>query len=203
MELKTQFVVVDEFLNTITFLPISIKEEYEYYIDENADRLEELKSTKHIMIHLNKYWNFFDYGLLEFIIEEYGNEQLKHDMQIYASDLKEFRKNTTVRQFMRCWPGRKDIPPRFERMDIALDVDPEVWNLEKLERMRKDMYKQTHLTVFAFIVHKLKEGCIIVVWAVPRECLSAIIRCELSESFITEPKVLSIKIDDVVLDKKV
>ena len=204
----TEFVA--NFVTRIRFgLTQPLKGQYDEYMKSNAKRLKELGDIDEVMAELVKLWTFVDYHLVEYIINRFGSEELNKEMNTFTAELKVFRSNTTVSKFAK-YCEKKLYPPEYREMDIKIDVDPNRWTLEDLENARMEMCTKLDKTnphpypsLFAILVSEVKEGCVVVVWAVPRECLSAIIRCELNESLITEPKVLSIKIDGVVLDKMV
>ena len=205
----TEFVA--KFVTSIRFgLTQPFKGQYVEYMKKNAKRLKELGDIDEVMAELVELWTFVDYHLVEYIINQFGSEELNKEMKTFTAELKVFRSNTTVSKFAKYWPEKKLYPPEYREMDIKIDVDPNCWTLEDLENARKEMCtkldeKNPHPypSRFAILVSEVKEGCVVVALAVPREFLSTIIRCELNESLITEPKVLSIKIDGVVLDKMV
>ena len=56
------------------------------------------------------YWNFLDYGLMEYIAVSFGNEEVRQSMRRYIHDLTKFRKLVTVSEIRKLWPNEMNFP---------------------------------------------------------------------------------------------
>ena len=64
-ELKSkEAVVVEEFLQALTLLPMELKKEYEYLISEKLSLLQKEERISALFLHLNPLFTFLDYNLL-------------------------------------------------------------------------------------------------------------------------------------------
>jgi len=50
-----------------------------------------ITTVEDLWCYLSLYWNFFNYNLLQHMVNIVGDERLKHDMQDYVEGLKVFR----------------------------------------------------------------------------------------------------------------
>ena len=164
-------IITDE----LTFLPISIVREHQNYVTRIIQRKRPFTNLTRFFMHLNLHcWNFFEYQILENLIENKCSDALKEQMAKYARDIEEFRQKTTITEFIKSgYLPLKDrsIPPRFKKITIEHSIDPDVFTLADLDHFRKDTYKALHLRLSecAFQVFKIKHGCIIVEWMIPED----------------------------------
>ncbi len=89
-------------------------------------------------------WNFIDYGLLAAIIDLYGSEQLKENMENFERDVSVFEQQTTLSQLTEYWPGRQHIPREDLQCDITFRIrkNPDKCLLEQLRFLRKEFCDQ-------------------------------------------------------------
>ena len=165
--IKGQKVSMENLLTDLTLLPSSIK--------------------PHVM-HLNLYWDYFNYTLLEMIIKVYGSETLKKQMKSYSFDMQQFWQKTMVANFISyCKKMQKFeiIPKEFVQVEVkdAIDKPISEYTLMELEELKCRLYLSCQLPNFALILYDLKEGCVEVTWLVATELekeLKEALRRELS-----------------------
>ena len=56
---------------------------------DDRDAIMKATSFDQIFVILNQYWTFVHYELLEYVVQEYGNDDLKMDMKRYAANMEE------------------------------------------------------------------------------------------------------------------
>ena len=159
----------------LTSLPSSIAKEHRKYVMQIKKRIRPFTNLRDFFMHLNLYcWNFFEYKVLENLIECNCSEELKERMSIYANDIEGFRQRTTITEFIKC--GRhlvkkRAIPPRFKKITLEHAIDPDVYTLAELDHFRIDTYEALHLKLSecAFQVYQIKHGCVVVKWMIPEE----------------------------------
>ena len=88
-----------------------------------------------LFYHLSPLVDFLCYGLLEYVINEFGSETLKKHVMSYSDDVLVFMKKTTIKQLMNIWPGQQEIPPNFSTLKANIDEDPSTYTLYKLEQL--------------------------------------------------------------------
>ena len=139
-------------LDSMTQLPIALRGEYQKFVLDNLKTLEKADSTREIFRHISLHFTFIDYGLQEYIIENFGSNQLKRDMSAYAEAVQVFLDETTVQQLMDHWPARHDIPSHFNKLIAVIDEDPSTYNLRKLDNLRKEFCREIRLSEVIFVV---------------------------------------------------
>ena len=88
-----------DFKVAVTLMPASL---YGHHIllspgDRNA--IMKATSFDQIFIVLNQYWTCVQYELLEYVIQEYGNDDLKKDMKKYIADMEELEAQIGIDHF--------------------------------------------------------------------------------------------------------
>ena len=166
---------VEVLKDDLTFLPSSIVKEHHKYVTQIIDQKQPFTNLTHFFKHLNLYcWNFFEYKVLQSLIECNCSEELKERMSKYANDIEGFRQRTTITEFIKC--GRHlvkktDIPPYFKKITLECDIDPDLCTLAELDHFRIDTYEALDLKLSecAFQVYRIKHGCVVVKWMVSEE----------------------------------
>ena len=87
--IKTQDKAFTDFKVEITYMPAS-PHGHNILLSPD-DRRDIMKATSfdQIFVILNQYWTFVHYELLEYVVQEYGNNDLKMDMKRYAANMEE------------------------------------------------------------------------------------------------------------------
>ena len=94
-------ITVQELLNQLTQLPLSLRREYESSIVKHISSMSTVTQINNLfIIHLNPLTSFIDYGLIEYFIKKFGSNALKRDMRSYCSEMVIFMKETTIKQLI-------------------------------------------------------------------------------------------------------
>ena len=181
-------------INSLTLLPVKLKKGYEKAIQELLPFFSNKESLNKLFFHLNPLFSFLDYGLLEYIINEYGSNILKQDMITYSSDMCIFMKETTIKQLIEAdhFPGQTEIPPKFSLIEAKIGEDASRCTLEQLNRLRKRYCSEVKLSEIVFhLVAVVKSNSFIVRWLVPSALVDDIIKStkNLNQSFYQEYKI--------------
>ena len=150
----------------IANLPVSLKHQHIKYLEEHLPAIESAESVSEIFSILSQYWDFLNCGLLEEIVRKFGGSETRRLMHEYLEKLKEFRKKTTLIDFIDKWAG--SCPPQFSEFDTELDQ--EEWNartLEDLERLRIQQANGVFVVKHTLRCIKVKRGCVSVTWGLP------------------------------------
>lgn len=78
----------------IAFISGSHRVRHKRFFDQNADNILSAESFEALFLLLCSYWNFNNCFLLEFIITNFCDEELRVMMEQYKEDLFIFRKST-------------------------------------------------------------------------------------------------------------
>ena len=155
-------------LETLTLLPLALRNEYEKFIQENLEKLQRADSVRKVFHHLNPHSSFIDYGLLKYIIDYYGSCQLKSDMSRYVEIVEVFIDQTTVQELMDHWPGVREIPPHFKELKAVIEEDPSTYTLRNLDILRKKFCNVMLLSETVLILIGIKKrSSFLLSWIVP------------------------------------
>ena len=180
----------DDLHEKLLYLPQPLQTVFSPCLEDNYRRLDRCDSLDHKKFFsvLHNCWNFIDSDLLEYIIQQYGNEKVTRAMDNYLRELEEFRKRTTVHQLvvnMGSTYKASEIPQNYIQCVAKLDRDAETCTLQELESLRKEVknfigYLPLRTTCAAMYLHDVKTSSVIVVWLVPIETVD--IQAVLSQS---------------------
>ena len=210
---KTQKVVeiqcpnIAHFRTRITILPPAVSLEHQQKLKEIIPCIYNAKTIEEIFGFLNLLvWNYLNYGLLEHIIDVYGDDNIKQTMQEYASSVELFRKETPLRVFLSAQPGGKcpDIPTSlrnnltkvmFKHGDLITES-----TLDEIEQYRQKLACEYSLPDFVMILVEIREGSVVTVWLMP-QTVAAILKDRIPKStkFLYEHHILLFKIEDITI----
>ena len=193
---------VEDFLIDLTLLPSAIKQNHLTFLQANISNLRKASDLPGVIMHLNLYWDHFNYTLLEVIIKDYGSKNLKKQMGSYISDLHQFWQKTTVSDFIPyCKKMQKFeiIPKEFIRVEVKDAIKSiSEYTLMELEELKRRLCLSCQLPNFALILYNLKPGCVEVTWLVATELekeLKEALRRELSSQLEKEAQqIVSISV---------
>ena len=194
--------------DNLSSLPRSIAKEHHKYVSSVIKRKHPFTNLRLFFNHLNLYcWNFLEYHVLESLIESKCSEELREKMSKYAKDIENFRRKTTVSDFIKCahhLVKKKTIPSRFKKVTLEHAVDPDVYTLAELDAFRKDTLEslQLKLSECTFQVYLIKHGCIMVKWMIPEDfagSLSDFLNGEDGLEILHKHRVKKLKIDKIAI----
>lgn len=202
-EIEDKHVPLKRFRHSLILLPQSIRRDHHHFLQESLSDMEKAGSIEKLFMHLNLYWNFFDYALLEHIIDRFGSDLLKKKMAKYVHDLICFRRTTTLNQFIKFLPGTctAEPPPNFSKVVTKLKGDAMKYTLEDLEELRRNFCNEFRFNDFMLKLKNIKQSSIIVVWHVPSVLafeLTADVMCNTSvhSSFFEYYRIIELEVDN-------
>ena len=155
-ELESNKVTVRELLESLTLLPIALRQEHRKTISEKFPDLRRQEKVSDIFLHVNPLVSFMDYSLTKYIIDEFGSNSLKKEMNDYSKDVVQFMKETTVKQLIDHWPGQQEIPPNFSKLLAKSDQDPNTYTLYELDQLRKRYCCELKLSELVCLIIRLE-----------------------------------------------
>ena len=151
----------------VTCIPSVIKQEHISFLKENQPYIAKASCLIDIITFLNLYWDCFNYGILEHLVNNCGCTQTKQLMEQFVRDVKQFLKETKLADFMRISRGRKDVPPGFSQLIVRHEFDPEQKTLSYLDDFRKEFCQNYSLHQMVLIFRSMLSGSVVVVWLIP------------------------------------
>lgn len=154
----------------ITHLPPEIRSEHYKFLNDKMKDLRKCEDVVDVFSHLNLYWTYIDYSLLERLVNKYAGDDLQKEMEEYICDMQNFRRQTVVSTFVKVWKGRPQPPPNtFTEIKAELKKDAAHCTLEELNQLLKDFSAAFHLSESALMLYRLDPGSVIITWLIPTE----------------------------------
>ena len=160
-----------ELRQSIIHLPVSIKPEHYQFVKEFSEDIEKAVSIDDLFRHLNLYWTYLEYSLLNRIIDSHSrilSRELKDEMNKYKKEMKTFKQSTTIKQLLQVGLGvvRKEPPPGFSSIVTKLKQRPAV-TLEELDQFRHKICLEFNLPTFILMLESFEEGSLCITWHIP------------------------------------
>ncbi len=165
-------VSVEDLKFGITLLPSKIKPNHASYLKDNMDILSTATHLQEIFMHLNLYWDYFNYTLLQVIVDKYGSDDLNERMQSYATDIKQFWKETTVAEFIPHCNAKKNHSfnsDEFIKLRSTINKPPSEYTLFDVEELRRTFCQEFNLPLFVLIFLDLEGGSVVLTWLISSE----------------------------------
>ena len=151
--------------------------------------------------------SYLNYHLVEDMVEKFGDDKLKDDMQRYRTNLKKFQRQTTVSDFLVISRGKhvENLePPRenYAELSVELDEEGEDTTLEDVERIRRSIAHKMSLPLHTISFYTVEEGSVVVKFLVDRRRVGQTLamRCKGLVELKFHENILEIKVDGNVLD---
>ena len=167
---KLSGITLSQFCMLLTQIPASMKDEKITirYFRENIQVFEQCSSIDAIFYHLNLYWDFMNYGLLEHIIDRLEDDEFKQEMEKYKHELTAFRNTTTLREFSSLMYHKSTkVPCDLRKLVTKHDKSWMDRTLEEVEQFREKFSVKFSLSKFSLILIQIEKGSILITWWLP------------------------------------
>ena len=193
--------IMDSIRETLASL---CSEDLQYHcVYEELTNEQNVKGFFTILDHSLVYLDFD--GLLDRLVQNHGNSELKKDVESYRADLLTLLSRTSVRQAANpihpYWPAQHstDIPKNFVEVKTRILENPRAVRLIDLIGYRMRFTSEVRLSRLLFLVMGIKElNSYTVSWLVPSAMVpllsSAVERIMSSTSFFQENQVASMSV---------
>ena len=191
---------LSELRTSIAILPSSLKDEHIHFLEKKSSEIAKAASVDELFMIVNCYSDFLNCSLVVHVIERFGDDQLREDLQDYAVELEAFRCRTNLSDFVAAHAGSQEIPPDFLKVVLKMGPQWELRTLKDLEEFRKTLKGRSFLTSYAFRFIGVETGSILLIWSVPRTCSDFLIS-SLDSRFQEQCQVEGVTIDGVDLEE--
>ena len=152
----------------LTQIPVNVIYKHKHLLEGKYIQLvSRAESLVEVFGYLRSYWNFLDYGLLEYVALSFGNDEVKHSTRRYIHELTRFRKAVPLSEFMKLWPDRMDPPPEFSNVVTRLDATQSCLTLQDIEEIRLSFARNYSLVNFALMYGAFQMGSVVLMWYIP------------------------------------
>lgn len=189
---------------TLVTLPVSRMFKHLCFLTSESEHIMNAKSVDEIFKILDKYWNYTNYTLLQYLVQEFGESTLKEEMCNYVAVLENFEKKTTIlesniaarnqRYPQKCLWGHFE----FSRVIVKLPRDPAVCTLYEVRQLAENMVKRSCLEPYTWSQEVHQPRSVNVTLLFPRAALELIVSA-LDEEFLTMYQIITVTIDHKLL----
>ena len=116
---------------------------------------------------INFHWNYLYPNFLDHIVKTYDLKEVKSQMEVYKSDLQQFRMKTSLTLFCQVQRQRHQPPPNFQTIAVEFDW-PENVTLEDVEQFRQEYASHYNLRDYAMMIAQVCSGSFIITWFIPQ-----------------------------------
>lgn len=191
---------------TLITLPISDKFKHLRFLREEEDHIMSARSVIEVFKILDNYWDYTDYALLQYLVQEFGESALKKDMSEYVAALEHFEKKTTIQENNAAASDSR-YPRRFvyggyefSTVELKLRSNPTVCTLYEARELAEFVAKQSCLEPYVVRQEKALSGSVVVGLVVPHYALELIIP-GMDRQFMETHRIKSVTINGKPLEK--
>ena len=160
------------FRRLLTRLPFKYRDDHIDFVMQQTPRFLNTKTIQEIFAYLDSYWSYLSTDLLEYILDELGDEESKQNLKLLNDEVAEFRKMTPLNVYWKIEkidPTLKPVPN--DLLQLVTVHKPESLSgkstLDKVEEFRKQFATGFTIHKVALCVSKISPGSVRIVWLVP------------------------------------
>ena len=170
-----------------------------HFLEDKENAIENAKDVKAIFSILRQHWKYYNYYLLQHLIQELGDGQLQQEMTQYVAELHRFEKATPVQFF----PYANEDGERLQlekRAVLIFKKDPSEMTLYDLRMVKEAIANEAAMEDYALSIESTGLGSVVLTLAFPRAGLE-LFAPALSPEFLAKHQITSVVIDDLPLEK--
>ena len=140
---------------TLISFPTYDDEQHKIFFESHINVLFTAADNSELFGTMNFHWNYLDPSLLHHLVRELNLEEVKGEMEVYKSDLQQFRMKTPLTLFCRAQKRRIiKLSPDFREVVAEFDWS-ENSTLEVVEQYRYEYASHFNLRDFAMMMARV------------------------------------------------
>ena len=152
-----------DFKVAVTLLPGSLNGYHILLSPDDRSAISNASSYDQIFVVLNQYWTFVQYELLEYVVQEYGNDDLKKEMKKYIDDMDELEAQVGIDHFTAV----KLCAPRPDSVAMEVHLSGLQHNLRNTRLVQRSMAEQCGLHPHTVRTFQSTPGSTIITLLIP------------------------------------
>ena len=166
--LEKRQVLVKRVADILTSLSADEDDHYRMFLESHVSVLFRAANISELFGTMNLHWNYLDPPPLDDLAKKFELEEPKQQMEVYKSDLQQFRMKTPLTLFCRTQKRKRMRPPgEFQEMVAEFDWPDDV-TLEVVEQFRQEYASHYNLRKCAMMLFKVLHGSFIITWFIPQ-----------------------------------
>ena len=169
-------------------------------LQEHKQALLDAKDIEEVFTIIHPFYSYYNYELLQTIVEVHGSEKYRERMQQYIVDFSSYCKKVPCMEFYddHCQKSLKWVKLKFK-----LDYDKKLLTLADIKSIERHISKILHIRSSVLFLHSIQDGCTAITFLVPDPCIYAILKRlkEKAATLQTEVKMMTIECDGKSIDE--
>ena len=164
---------VEYFSRLLSRLPFKYKDDHIDFVMQEMPRFLRAETIQEIFAYLDSHWSYLSTDLLEYILNELGDEESKLSLKCLNKDIAAFRKMTPLNMYWKIEeidPVSKPIPNRKLWQLVTVHKPDSLSGkstLDEVEEFRKEFAAAFTIDRVALCVSKIAPGSVRIIWLVP------------------------------------
>ncbi len=133
--------------------------------------------AKNMLTNLSNYWNYFNYGLLEHVVTQFGDSDLKQKMESYVSKLDTFKQKTKLIDFVQNHHMLDHMRKQVKLKQLVVTYECPDWScctLSQVEELTRALMNDLQIPKESLFDVKIPiDACVSVTWIIPQSAVSA------------------------------
>ena len=166
--LKKLRVPVERVADVLTSLSADEDDHYRMFLESHVSALFKAANISELFGTMNLHWNYLDPPPLDDLAKKFELKEPKQQMEVYKSDLQQFRMKTPLTLFCQTQKRKRiKLSPEFQEMVAEFDW-PENVTLEVVEQFRQEYASHYNLRDCAMMIAQVYSGSFIITWFIPQ-----------------------------------
>ena len=198
---------VIEFRRSIQQLPVALKEEHRLFMETHATKICRATTIDEIICHLDLYWDYLNYGLLEYIEGIYGDDETKQRMKEYRDEVEAFMTRTSLAAFYEAQPTKRRRRRHYSAPDLQEDLEHFEFkhgrltmnsSLQVANEFRQELAMEYSLHPFALILYEIKRSSVVIVLSTSFS-VASYLQSRLQVSFLRKYNIIEVKVNKDII----
>ena len=145
---------------------VTVLTQHRSFIEEKLSNISPPLTFENIWSILNLYWDFLNYEFLEHVIETFGSEVLKQQMQHYVEELSSFKQTTQLCDFIESWLHRDDGQPEdtVKKVVVKMRLKWYQCTLQDLESFKNAVVDMFSLKAYHILLREGEGEDVCITW---------------------------------------
>jgi hypothetical protein len=169
-------------------------------LQEHEQALLNAKDIEEVFRIIHPFYSYYNYELLETIVEVYGVDKDKERMRQYIDDFTNYCRRVPCMEFYddHCQKSMKRVKLKFK-----LDYDEKHLMLADIKNIQRCISKILNIRSSVLLLHSVEDGCIAITFLVPDPCIHTILKLlkEKTTTLQREVKMMTIECDGKPIDE--
>ena len=163
---------VESFTTFLCRMPVKYKEDHIDFLEKRISQWEKVEKVETLFNCLDIHWSVLSPDLLEYILNELGDEDSKQKFNRLKEEVEEFRNTTTIDIYVEMedtdlkWKKISDEHPCYILVTSHGKLSGSS-TIDQVEQFRKDFAHQFTFHKVALCIKKFQHGSVQVFWSIP------------------------------------